>query len=201
MGKRYGYLSGVLVLVAGVFLSSYVVAENADLIKEIEAIMAKDEVIQGRFVQEKKLAGFSHAIKSSGSFYLEKSKMLKWETTAPIQSQLTIDIEQNHYLMDGKDMLGEAAGASAFSMVGEIVISAFGGNWQKLANHFVLAGEVAQGTWSVTLHAKSDVMSRAIDEIIISGDHYVKNIWISDKARDETHIQFLELTFPSPNQE
>lgn len=172
----------------------FVSADSSDAVKQISSLMKSAESVQGKFVQQKKLAGFSRPIKSSGFFFLQKSQTLEWQINSPMESRLVIDLKDKRYFSDTQNPDSNAEKPATYKLVGEIVVALFEGDWATLENYFTLDGEIEEDqTWTASLVPKSEALARAINKIILSGDQYVKSVVILETSEDETHIEFSDI--------
>ncbi len=103
-----------------------------DVLAKITSRLAKAEITQGDFHQEKQLKILRKPLISSGTFTYHQSKGVIWKTLTPVPSLLLVN---DTHLFTGQ---GEQTVPSAF---GKVFKAMLGGDLNQLNEGFIITGE------------------------------------------------------------
>jgi hypothetical protein len=149
--------------------------------------LAPGEVLRGRFVQERFLAGFDRPARSEGSFLLAPGKGLIWrgETPFPIVTVITpAGVVQS---IDGRETLRISAAKVPFlAHLHEMMSGAIAGDWLALEQDFV----VARDGETVTLTPRHPGTAGAPAKITARVHKLVERVEVDKPGNDRDILTF-----------
>ncbi len=152
-------------------------------------VLAPDEVLRGRFVQERFLAGFDRPARSAGSFLLAPGRGLIWrgETPFPIATVITPSgVVQS---IDGQETLRISAAKVPFlAQLHEMMSGAIAGNWQALERSFV----VARDGGTVTLTPRVPGAAGTPEKITARVGRLVERVEVAKPGDDRDLLTFSD---------
>lgn len=177
------------------FFLSFNHSHAGDVLTNITARLAKSEITQGDFQQEKRLKILRKPLLSMGSFTYHRGKGVIWKTLTPIPSLLLVN---ESHLMTGQ---GEQAVPPAF---GKVFKAMLGGDLEQLTEGFIITGEDKKPIWQLQLTPRDDLLKKIIGSMVLSGDNALRLLEIQETGGNLTRITFTKITHPSrltPEQE
>jgi hypothetical protein len=180
--------------VAAIFLATAcgVAAAGAPVAK-IQAMLAKPNVLCGRFDQTKRLAGMTRPLASSGRFCVVAGKGVLWRTLRPFPNTLRLTRDEIvHFQGERVAMRLDAKQEPTVRMINSVLFSLLAGDLAQLESLFEVEGS-ADTTWKVSLKAREPALAKAIGAISLDGGAYVKNIHIDEASGDRTDIVFSDI--------
>lgn len=169
------------------------VAAAAAPVAKIQAMLAKPNMLCGRFDQTKRLAGMTKPLASSGRFCVVAGKGVLWRTLKPFPNTLRLTRDEIvHYQGDRVAMRLDAKQEPTVRMINSVLFSLLAGDLAQLESLFEVEGS-ADTTWKVSLKAREPALAKAIGAISLDGGAYVKNIHIDEASGDRTDIVFSEI--------
>jgi hypothetical protein len=157
----------------------------------IQAMLAKPSILCGRFEQTKKLQGMKNPLLSHGRFCVLADKGVLWRTLQPFPDTLRLTRDEIvHFQGDRVAMRLDARQEPTVRMINSVLFSLLSGDLSQLDKLFEVDGAVNAGTWHVALKARTPALAKAIGEISLTGDAYVKSIHIAEASGDQTDITF-----------
>jgi hypothetical protein len=160
-------------------------------IAKIQAMLARPDVLCGRFDQSKQLNGMKKPLASSGRFCIAAGKGVLWRTLQPFPSTLRLTRDEIvNFQGDRVAMRLDAKQEPTVRMINSILFSLLAGDLAQLDTLFDVSGTATGAGWSVALKARDPALAKAIGAITVDGDVYVKNITISEAGGDRTAIAF-----------
>jgi hypothetical protein len=160
-------------------------------VAKIQSMLAKPNVLCGRFDQSKQLTGFKKPLASNGRFCVVADKGVLWRTVQPFPSTLRLTRDEIVHLQGERvAMRLDAKQEPTVRMINSVLFALLAGDLSQLENLFEVDGSIHGNNWNATLKAREPALAKAIGVIQIEGDAYVKNIVISEASGDRTSIVF-----------
>jgi outer membrane lipoprotein-sorting protein len=157
------------------------------VLTQITARLAKTEITQGDFQQEKRLKVLRKPLISTGSFTYHQSKGVIWKTLTPVASLLLVNDTR---LLTGQ---GEQAVPAAF---GKVFKAMLGGDLEELSNGFSITGSDQKTSWQIELKPKDELLKKIISSFVLSGDNELRMLEIQEAGGNVTLIKFDQITHP-----
>lgn len=179
-------------LMAGaVLLAAGACAQAAAPVAKIQAMLAKPDVLCGRFDQTKNLAGMKKPLLSNGRFCVVKGKGVLWRTLKPFPNTLRLTRDEIVHLQgDRVAMRMDAKSEPVVRMINSVLFSLLGGDLAQLDKMFEVDGTADKDSWQVALKAREPALAKAIGAINLEGGSYVKRIEMNEASGDKTSIVF-----------
>ena len=177
------------------FLLSFNLSYADDVLAQITNRLAKKEITQGDFQQEKRLKILRKPLISTGSFTYHQTKGVIWKTLTPVPSLLLVN---DAHLLTTQ---GELAVPAAFGKVFKAVL---GGDLNQLSDGFSITGSDQEPAWQIELKPKDEQLKKIISSIMLSGDNELRLLEIQESGGNITRITFAQITHPThttPEQE
>jgi hypothetical protein len=172
-------------------LSTLSLATTVAPIPKIQAMLARPEVLCGRFDQSKQLSGMKKPLASNGRFCIVAGKGVLWRTLQPFPNTLRLTRDEIvNFQGDRVAMRLDAKQEPTVRMINSVLFSLLAGDLAQLDTLFEVSGSVAGNGWSVSLKGRDAALAKAIGAITVEGDTYVRNITISEAGGDRTSIGF-----------
>ena len=169
-------------------------ADAAAPIARIQEMLAKPNVLCGRFDQTKTLAGMKKPLASNGRFCVVAGKGVLWRTLKPFPNTLRLTRDEIvHFQGERVAMRLEAKQEPTVRMINSVLFSLLSGDLGQLDKLFEVEGSAAAGSWKVALKAREPALAKAIGAIALDGGAYVKNIQIDEAGGDRTSIVFSDI--------
>jgi hypothetical protein len=160
-------------------------------VAKIQAMLAKPDVLCGRFDQTKQLAGLKKPLVSHGRFCVLASKGVLWRTLKPFPNTLRLTRDEIVHLQGERvAMRLEAKNEPVVRMINGVMFSLLGGDLAQLDKLFEVDGRADAGSWQVALKAREPALAKAIGAISLEGGAYVKSIVMQEASGDKTTIVF-----------
>lgn len=185
----------ILIKILLLFLLSFNRSHADDVLTQITARLAKTEITQGDFQQEKRLKILRKPLISTGTFTYHQSKGVIWKTLTPVASLLLVNDTR---LLTGQ---GEQAVPAAF---GKVFKAMLGGDLEELSNGFSITGSDQKTSWQMELKPKDELLKKIISSFVLSGDNELRMLEIQEAGGNMTLITFAQITHPThitPEQE
>jgi hypothetical protein len=163
-------------------------------VAKIEAMLAKQKVLCGRFDQTKQLTGMTKALASNGRFCVVAGKGVLWRTLQPFPNTLRLTRDEIvHFQGERVAMRLEAKQEPTVRMINTVLFSLLTGDLAQLETLFEVEASADASSWKVALKARSPALAKAIGAIALDGGAYVKHISINEAGGDRTAIVFSEM--------
>ncbi|MTW11533.1 outer membrane lipoprotein carrier protein LolA [Pseudoduganella eburnea] len=158
---------------------------------KIQSMLAKPDVLCGRFDQTKNLAGMKKPLLSNGRFCVVKGKGVLWRTLKPFPNTLRLTRDEIVHLQgDRVAMRMDARTEPVVRMINSVLFSLLGGDLAQLDKMFEVEGTAEKESWQVALKAREPALAKAIGTINLEGGSYVKRIEMNEASGDKTAIVF-----------
>jgi len=178
-------------MMAALLLAAATCAQAAAPVAKIQAMLAKPDVLCGRFDQSKQLAGMKKPLLSNGRFCVVKGKGVLWRTLKPFPNTLRLTRDEIVHLQgDRVAMRMDARNEPVVRMINSVLFSLLGGDLAQLDKMFEVEGTAEKESWQVALKAREPALAKAIGTINLEGGSYVKRIEMNEASGDKTAIVF-----------
>jgi len=178
----------ILIKILLLFLLSFNQSYAGDVLAQITTHLAKTEITQGNFQQEKRLKILRKPLQSTGTFTYHQSKGVIWKTLTPVASLLLVNDTR---LLTAQ---GELAVPAAF---GKVFTAMLGGNLNQLSDGFSITGADQKSSWQLELKPKDELLKKIISSIVLSGDNELRLLEIQEAGGNATRIEFDKITHPT----
>lgn len=169
-------------------------AQAETSVARIEAMLARQDTLCGRFDQAKHLTGMKRPLASSGRFCVIAGKGVLWRTITPFPNTLRVTRDEILHLQGKRvAMRLDAKQEPAVRMINSVLFSLLAGDLTQLETLFEVETSVDK-TWKVALKARTPALAQAIGAITLDGGAYVRNIHISESGGDRTDIAFSAIS-------
>jgi hypothetical protein len=163
-------------------------------VEKIQALLAKPDVLCGRFEQTKHLAGLKKPLLSSGRFCIAPRKGVLWRTLQPFPS--TLRMTRDEIVQTEGERVAmrlDARQEPAVRMINSVLFSLLAGDMMQLETLFDIDGAVRGNSWQVVLKPRDTMLAKAIAGVSMEGDAYLRNMTISEPGGDRSSIRFVGL--------
>ena len=158
---------------------------------QIQNMLAKPNVLCGRFDQSKQLAGLKKPLLSNGRFCVVAGKGVLWRTLQPFPNTLRLTRDEIVHLQGERvAMRLDAKQEPVVKMINSVLFSLLAGDLSQLENLFELEGAIHGNSWNVALKARQPALAKAIGSIALEGGAYVKHLTMTEASGDQTVITF-----------
>jgi len=176
---------------AAALLAACAAAYAAAPVAKIQAMLAKPDVLCGRFDQTKQLAGLKKPLASNGRFCVVAGKGVLWRTLKPFPNTLRLTRDEIVHLQGERvAMRLEAKNEPVVRMINGVMFSLLGGDLAQLDKLFEVDGTAEAAGWQVALKAREPALAKAVGAISLEGGAYVKSIVMQEASGDRTTIVF-----------
>lgn len=160
-------------------------------VAKIQSMLAKPNVLCGRFDQTKQLAGMKKPLLSQGRFCVVAGKGVLWRTLKPFPNTLRLTRDEIvHFQGERVAMRMDAKTEPVVRMINSVLFSLLGGDLAQLETLFEVDGTADAQGWQVALKAREAALAKAIGAISLEGGAYVRQITMNEASGDKTHIVF-----------
>ena len=154
-------------------------------------MLAKPDVLCGRFDQKKQLVGLKNAVSSSGRFCVVAGKGVLWRSLQPFPNTLRLTRDEIVQLHGDQVALRlDAKQEPTIRLVNTVLFALLAGDLGELEKLFEIDGSIQNNAWSVTLKARDASLAKAIGSIALEGGAYVRSVTIHEASGDRTSIDF-----------
>jgi hypothetical protein len=187
---RLGLVVGIWAIAFGIFISP-LAASAAESPTQTIAI---GQVLRGRFVQERHLAGFASPLRSEGSFVLVPGTGLIWRGEKPFPNTTVLSPNGILQLANNQEALRlPASRLPGLSHLYETLGAAVSGDIKPLQQTFTVVQE--PGTqWKIILtplHPDNPAMAQ-LKSLALTGGRFVDTVDVDKGTGDIDHITFLD---------
>jgi outer membrane lipoprotein-sorting protein len=194
-GLQYQCICVTFLKVLLLFFLLFSQSHADDVLANITSRLAKTEITQGNFQQEKRLKILRKPLISTGSFTYHQTKGVIWKTLIPVPSLLLVN---DAHLLTTQ---GELAVPAAF---GKVFTAMLGGDLNQLSDGFSITGSDQEPAWQIELKPKDEQLKKIISSITLSGDNELRLLEIQETGGNISQIKFDKITHPTkltPEQE
>jgi hypothetical protein len=156
--------------------------------------LAPDDVLRGRFVQERQLSGFKTPLKSEGHFVLAPARGLIWDAEKPFAVTTVITPEglaQN--VNGGQTMRLDSAKIPFIGRLYDMLGGALAGDWSKMESDFTVTRTGTPEKWRVSMVPRAaDNIAMPFRSIDVSGGRYVDVIMLTKPDGDTDTLTLVD---------
>jgi hypothetical protein len=153
------------------------------------------EAIQGRFMQERHLAGLAAPLRTEGRFLLVAGKGLIWRGEKPFATVVVITPAGIVQIIDGREVQRLAAARLPFlARFYDMLSGALAGDWSAMDRDFAINRQGDGKNWKIVLrplHA-DDPAAAQLQSITVRGAAFVEKAEIHRAGGDWEQVEFLD---------
>ena len=178
--------------VAAIGLSALCTAYALDL-AELSALLSQDQLVCGRFIQEKTLSGFPKPMRTEGRFYLDLNRGIVWVTEKPFANTIIFsDSGLRSKSQYAKSHLS-AQEIPYLKTVNELILGMLAGQTARLQADFEIKLTGNTDHWAMHLTARPNSPVGALFESMgIEGRDRAETIRLNSTRKELTLIQLSE---------
>ena len=158
-------------------------------------ILHAGEMLRGRFVQERELAGFAKKLRSEGHFVLISGRGLIWSAEIPFKNTTVITAGGILQMVNGAEAMRlPASRLPVISRFYDVLSGALSGDTRALEHDFTVARSADAARWHLQLSPArpNDPVLGQVKTIAVSGSTLVDQVDISKAGGDADHLRFLD---------
>ncbi|MDA7742306.1 outer membrane lipoprotein carrier protein LolA [Francisellaceae bacterium] len=164
---------------------------NTSELQQIQDALSQAGHLQGDFIQTRYITLLSSPLVSSGTFSLSKKTGLIWQQAKPFPSKLEVTATKLiQKLGDNPATIMTKEKQPIIFSFTNIFLSIFKGNTEQVKQYFKIHLTGDQSKWTITLKPKNSPLNKAISNIQLSGEKYVKQVIIHEQKGNKMTIQF-----------
>jgi hypothetical protein len=164
---------------------------GAAQVEKIHALLARPEILCGRFDQTKQLVGLKKPFLSSGRFCVVTGKGVLWRTLQPFAGTVRLTREEIVQMQgDRVTMRLNARQEPTVRLINSVLFSLLAGDLAQLEKLFAVEATVNKSSWSVSLKAREPGLAKVVAIISLDGGAYVTHVAIDEASGDRTRIVF-----------
>ena len=154
------------------------------------------QMLQGRFTQERQLAGMPKPLRSEGRFLLVPGQGLIWRAEKPFATATVITPNGLAQLVEGQQTLSLPASRLPFLRpFYDMLSGTLAGDWRAIERNFTVTREDSGPIWIVRLvPKKSDSTNAPFESIRLSGKSFVETVDIAKTGGDQERLVFTDQT-------
>jgi outer membrane lipoprotein-sorting protein len=168
------------------------VKDPSKLVEQVGIFSQKTNTITADFTQVKDMSFLEEKATSSGKFYFEKEKKLRWEYTEPFAYAIILNGERIRIIDEGKVKDFDAGSNRMFLEISNVMTGMVNGTLLT-GNQFITTWSEAEGYYKALLNPTSPAMKDYLDHIELKlnkADYSVEELKMFEKSGDYTHITF-----------
>jgi hypothetical protein len=156
--------------------------------------LAPDDVLRGRFVQERQLSGFKTPLKSEGHFVLTPGRGLIWDADKPFAVTTVITPEGLAQNVNGdQTMRLDSAKIPFIGRLYDMLGGALAGDWSKLESDFEVTRTGTPEKWQVSMVPRAaDNIAMPFRSIDVSGGRFVEVILLTKPDGDTDTLTLVD---------
>jgi len=160
-------------------------------LEQIQATVARPDILCGNFRQQKKLDGIKAPLVSEGRFCVHAEKGILWRHLKPFEQTLRVTKDEIVMMQGGRvtNRL-DANEEPMVRMINSVLLALVSGDIAPIQDLFDIDARIKSGFWNVSLRAKNPQLARAVSKVFFDGRNYVQTILIRRENGDETRIVF-----------
>jgi Outer membrane lipoprotein carrier protein LolA len=197
--KRVALTAGLLTMAATPAASVFDHPQSAaqllaDVLSQPTQFMREADVVRGKFLFDKYLAGVKRPLRSSGDFVYARKQGLLWHTRKPFDSELIMTGIRLVQRDDGKIVtMLNASSQPAVRVFADLLQALLALNVTQLQKTFELYGQKDAVRWELGLRTRGKSMS-VFSDATLGGRTLLETIELRESNGDRTEVSFQELT-------
>lgn len=168
----------------------------AQLTRDTARSLTKAQVVRGKFVQQRRLAGLARPLESTGDFLFARGIGIEWHTAQPFDSQFILTHDGITQRDEGGESLRiSAADQPALTVVSRVFFALFALDFDALSQDFTMHGVDSKPQWTLTLTPRTAALGSVFKQALIRGDATVASVTLEDANGDSTVIDLRDVTY------
>jgi len=179
--------------------AAFLVLASPAAADDMAPTVARDEILRGKFSQERFLTGFRAPLHSEGTFVLAPERGLIWRVASPFPTVTVITPAGLVQKSDGTEPVRlSASRAPQFAVLYGLLDKTLRGDWQALrARYDVRIGRDA-GTWQVDLKPRDAAGPAApFESATVTGGRFAETVALHRPGGDVDRLRFTAQTLSS----
>jgi hypothetical protein len=179
-------------------VSFLLLAATPDLARAADSVpqtLKSGEILRGRFIQDRRLAGFAKPLMTEGTFVLAPGRGLIWRAVKPFQNTTVITPQGILGQMNGQETMRlPAARMPGLAHLYDVLGGALSGDAAPLEQTFAVRRSEVAGGWQMfltPLHPDNPTMSQ-IKSLAVAGHRFVETIEVDKDGGDVDRLSFLD---------
>lgn len=158
------------------------------------AILGPNQILAGRFVQERHLRGFDAPLRTEGNFILVPGRGLIWRAESPFAITTVITAAGLTQDAGGAETLRLSAARLPFlNRLYAMLLGALSGDWRGIEADFLVTRTGTDAAWDARLTPKAPIDAAIpFSAITLSGGRFVDRVRIEKPNGDVDAIGFLD---------
>ncbi|MGD0144007.1 MAG: LolA-related protein [Rhizomicrobium sp.] len=160
----------------------------------IPQTLKSGEVLRGRFIQDRQLAGFAKPLRTEGTFVLVPGRGLIWRAETPFRNTTVITPEGILGQVNGQETMRlPTSRMPGLGHLYDVLGGAVSGNIAPLGQVFAVKRSEVAGGWQMyltPLHPDNPQMSQ-IKSLTVVGHRFVETIEVDKDGGDVDRLSFL----------
>jgi hypothetical protein len=157
-------------------------------------VVKTGQILRGRFVLNRRLAGFAKPLRSEGDFALIPGRGLIWHAQTPFENVTVITADGVSTRVNGQETMRlPAARMPGIGHLYEVLGGAVSGNVAPLQQDFAISRTTDAAGWHLVLtplHPDRLAMSQ-IESLAVTGHRFVDSIEIDKAGGDVDQLSFV----------
>jgi hypothetical protein len=155
--------------------------------------LASGEMLKGRFIQDRQLAGFAKPLRSEGDFTLIPGQGLIWFGKTPFENTTVITRSGILQMVNGQEAMRlTAARIPGLGHFYEVLEAAVSGDTKSLMGAFTVKRTADAEHWSLMLTPLHAGEMAQLKSLFVKGGRMVDSIDVDKGGGDIDHISFLD---------
>jgi hypothetical protein len=159
--------------------------------------LSPGEVLRGRFVQERHLAGFARVFRTEGRFVLAPGRGLIWQAETPFAVRTVITATGMTQRIGEEETLRLSAARIPFlARLSAMLAGTLTRDWSTMERDFVLSRSGDAAEWEVILTPRRapDPATMPFERITVRGGRLVEWVEMARSGGDTDTVRFAEQT-------
>lgn len=167
---------------------------------KVQAELAKVTNVSGNFQQIRNMALLSKPLVSMGDFQLSRKEGLKWYQAKPFSSTLIVTQNKIEQRIGNNppNIITKEQQPIVFSF-SNVFLSVFNGNTKAIEEYFKINFMGDINKWSMVLTPKVAPLNKAIVNIKLTGDKYIRTIKINEAKHNSMTIYLSNIKAEQSN--
>jgi hypothetical protein len=156
--------------------------------------LARDDVLRGRFVQERQLSGFKTPLRSEGHFVLAPARGLIWDAEKPFAVTTVITPDGLAQNVNGSQTMHlDTAKIPFLGRLYDMLGGALGGDWSRMETDFTVTRTGTPDKWRVAMVPRNaDNIAMPFRSIDVTGGRFVDVIVLTKPDGDTDTLTLVD---------
>jgi hypothetical protein len=160
-----------------------------------QAIIGKDDILRGHFVEQRNLKGFNKPMKTTGHFVVAPADGLIWSMDQPFPTSTVITPAGLVQLVGSAKIMSMSSQKIPFTLhLYDMLAGALAGNWAPLSEDFKVTESGDVRHWKFVLEPINDNPGMPYSSITITGSRYVETALLTKADGDSDSFTFTDQT-------